>query len=154
MEQGKTPYHSILKSRQTLHVCFGQTVTELRTSMPARSVLRTYTQYSVTFCSRLEISGGVIPGVAFEYVGMNAHAQFWRILINSGINISIFGQSDPVCALLCSIQLHFAADLQQLARTDVDVHVKFGNSKSSRCRDIRAAHVDEQNVNNVGYCSF
>ena len=49
---------------------------ELFDSLPAGPILRTFVQYLIAFCSRLEVACDVIFGVAVDQVGMDVPVKF------------------------------------------------------------------------------
>ena len=67
MGLGKTSRHLTLQSRQTFNVSLlvmlRQTLAELGAPMPVTSVLRTFVQYLIAFCSQPDTASDIIFGM-------------------------------------------------------------------------------------------
>ena len=61
---------------------------------------------------RLEVPGDVISGVTLDFVGMDVCVKYGDCRLNVGWIITLY-RLEPFYTLLCSIQLHFAADQNQ-----------------------------------------
>ena len=89
-------------SRMSFVLISRQTIAQLFDSLTTGLVLRTFMQYSVTYCSRSEAASGVISGTFLSHVGPDKVEKFRNHVLNRSREVRLHVAGDGILKVFFS----------------------------------------------------